>query len=42
MHVPVHVSLYILGNLPEPVTTIDGDYKTVISYEVEEERVKKV
>lgn len=29
-------------NLPEPVITIEGDKKTVVSYRVDDGRVKKV
>ena len=33
---------FLLDNLPEPVTTVEGDNKTVVSYKVEDGKIKKV
>ena len=31
-----------VDNLPEPVTTIEGDKKTIVSYKLDEGKIKKV
>jgi hypothetical protein len=31
-----------LDNLPEPVTTIDGDKKIIVFYKLDEGKIKKV
>lgn len=40
--VHTHLLLSPSDNLPEPKETIEGDTKTVVSYKVQEGKVKKV
>ena len=34
--------LHSLDNLPGPATSIEGDIKTVVSYELQDEKIQKV
>ncbi len=36
------ICVVVLDNLPEPVTAIDGDKKAIVSYKLDEGKIKKV
>jgi len=36
------ITLVFSDNLPAPVETVEGDKKTVVTYELEDDKIKKV